>query len=484
MSFYSGRGSVEHPTQRAGFGELTVAENLPFIQASAEYDFVPSNFRTFTSGTGSATTESKMFKTSTGAGVGGYGAIQSFRSINYKAGQGGLARFTGLFESNVASSWQGVGLISIGDEIGFGYNGTSFGVWHRYGGLAEVRTLTVTGAAGGSENLTLTLNGTGYTIPLTSGTVEHNAYEIAAWLNDTANQSVWVADQLDDTVIISAQSDGAKAGSYSFSSSTATGSIAQDIAGVTKTSDFVAQASWNGRPCDWLDPTKGNVFQIQYQYLGFGDIRYYVEDPETGEFELAHTIEYANNNTVPNLGNPGLRLGMYCVSLGSTTDLIVRSGSFAGFTQGVRQKTRNPRAFANTQTVSTSMTNIMTIRNRRTYNGYFNQIEIEPIFLTVASESGKNVSVELRATSDVGVEQNFTNVGTNLISDVDTTAATGITNGRLLTAFVVAGNSTITIPLADFLIRLPPSLNLVIQGAVTSGANSSVSAALTWYEDI
>ena len=466
-----------------GFGEASIAENSPFVQAAPVYNFTPSNFRNFTATGGTAGVENKMFKVSTGTSAGGYGAVQSFRSINYKPGEGGMARFTGLFESNVATSWQGVGLISIGDEISFGYNGTSFGVWHRYGGLAEVRTITVTGAAGGGgENLTLTLNDTGYTIPLTSGTVEHNAYEIAEWLKN--NQSVWEADQVDDTVIIMAASDGAKSGAYTFSSSTATGSIAQDTAGVTKTSDFVAQTSWNRNTMSSLDPTKGNVFQVQYQYLGFGDIKYFVESPETGDFVLVHTIEYANNNTTPSLGNPSLKLGLYAVSLGSTTDLVVRSGSMAGFTQGKRVKTRNPRAYANTQTVSTSLTNILTVRNRYTYNGYVNQVEVEPLFLTIASESGKNVLVEVRASSDPAVEQNFTNVGTNLVTDVDTTAVTGITGGRLLTSFVVAGNSTVTVDLSKFEIRLPPSLYFVIQGSVTSGANSSVSAALTWYEDV
>jgi len=90
----------------------------------------------------------------------------------------------------------------------------------------------------------------------------------------------------------------------------------------------------------------------------------------------------------------------------------------------------------------------------------------------------------VRTSSDPAVEQNFTNVGTNLVTDVDTTAVTGITGGRLLTSFVVAGNSTVTVDLSKFEIRLPPSLYFVIQGSVTSGANSSVSAALTWYEDV
>lgn len=471
------------------FGENTSAENFPYIQATGTYNFLPSNFRAFTDGTGSTSVADRLFTVETGAGVGGYGAIQSFRSINYKAGEGGLARFTAIFESNAANSWQGVGMISIGDELSFGYNGTEFGVWHRYGGLAEVRTLTVTVAAGGAETLTLTLNGTAYSIPLTSGTTKHNAYEIADWLNDTANQSVWKADHVDSTVIISAQSDGAKSGSYSVSSTgSADGTIAQDTAGVTKTSDHVPTSQWNGSNItdlvSNLDPSKGNVYQISYQYLGFGDIKFYLEDPETGSFVLVHTIRYANANTTPSLTNPSLRVGLYAVSLGSTTNLAVKSGSLAGFTQGRREKTRNPRAFSNTQSIGTTLTTILAIRNRRTYNGRTNQVEIEPSLLSIANEGSKNISIEVRSTTDPGVELDYTAVGSNLVSDASTTSTTGISTGRLLLSTVVAPSSSVNINLAELRIRVPPTLNLIIQGSRASGSASDCSAALVWYEDV
>ena len=386
------------------FGELNVAENRAFIQAAPLYNLVPANFREFTSGTGSTGAEDRMFKVSTGTGIGGYGAIQSFRSVNYKPGEGALARFTALFESSVANSWQGVGLVNLGDELSFGFNGTSFGIWHRYGGEPEIRTITVTGAAGGSENLTLELNDVEYTIPLTAGTVEHNAYEIADWLN--TNQSVWGADQVDDTVIINALSDSAKSGAYNFTSGTATGTFATNNTGVAKTSDFVAQADWNGEPLNFtLDPTKGNVYQIEYQYLGFGAIFFSVEDPVTGKFVKVHTIRWANANTSPSLVNPSLKVGLYAVSLGSTTDLIVRSASFGAFVQGIRSDTRNPRAIENTQSCSGSFTNILTLRNRRTYNSLLNQVEVEPRLLSLSSESSQNVEVEVRTATDTGQEQ-------------------------------------------------------------------------------
>lgn len=478
-------------TPKTAFGEGVVAENYPFIQAAFNYNLLPSNFRAFTATGGSTTVAGGMAQVSTGTSVGGYGAIQSFRSLNYKPGEGGLARFTAIFNSGVALTWQGAGLISIGNELSFGYNGTEFGIWHRYDGLAEVQTITVTGGSGGSTDLTLTLNSVAYTIPLTSGSTSHNAYEIANWLNDSANQTIWKADNVGATVIVAAQSDGAKAGTYSFSHGSATGSIAQDTAGVTKTSDFVAQSSWNGDKFDGtgasgvtIDTTKGNVYQIEYQYLGFGNIHFLIEDPNTGRFVTAHTIKYANANTTPSLNNPSMRLGIYCASVGGTTNITVKSGSMAGFTQGKRVNTRNPRAKINTQSVgSSAFTTILAIRNRRTYNGLYNQVEIEPEILTISAEGAKDVQIEIRSVERPNVELIYTNVGTDLVSDVATDAVT-FTGGRLLAAFAVPAGGSEKIDLSALKIRIPPSLNFIISGKRGSGSANDVTAALTWYEDV
>lgn len=489
------RGAYEQSAAlpKSAFGEVEVSQLEPFIQATAAYNLVPANFREFTATGGSTGASDGMFFASTGTSVGGYGAIQSFRSVNYKAGQGAMARFTALFESTagpdsadplLAGSWQGAGLISVGDELSFGYSGTSFGIWYRYGGLPEVRTITVTTPASGSETLTLTLNGVAYSIALSSGDAEHNAYEIAQHLN--TNQSVWHADNIDGTVVIIALSDGAKSGSYSFSSDgAAVGSIAQNTAGVTKTSTHIPQSNWNQNPAEWLDPSKGNVYQIAFQYLGFGAITFSVEDPDTGAIIAVHIIRYANANTSPSLGNPSLRVGFYCASLQSTTNLTVKSASMGAFVQGTPENTRNPRAVDNTQELtSTDETTVLAVRNRKTYNARFNQVEIEPELLTVANEGTKNVTVRLRASANPGVELQYTAAGTNLVSDVATDSR-AFSGGRTLATTVVAGGSQETIDLLNLKIRVPPTLQLIVTGQRNSGGSASdVTASLTYYEDL
>ena len=466
------------------FGEIQVAENTAYIQGSGIYEFIPSNFREYTYATGTTGVTDRMFTCTSGTNAYGYGAIQSFRALNYKPGQGGLARFTGVFPTNQANHWSGVGLVNLSDELSFGYNGTSFGIWHRHGGVAECRTITVTGASGGSTNLTLTLNTVAYTIPLTSGTTAKNAYEIATWLNNSSNQSVWAADQIGSTVIIIALSDGAKSGTYTFSHGSATGTIAQNKAGVTKTSDHIPQTEWNvNKRSDDLDPSKGNVYQIKYQYLGMGNILFYVENLDYGSFDLVHVIKYSGRNTTPSLRQPSLRFGIYSSNQGGTTNTTVQCASVACFVQGKITKIRNPRAVKNTQSVSSTFTNVLTLRNRKSYNYIYNQVEIEPLNLTISSESSQGVEIELRANATFSSSTNFANAGTNLVGDVDTTSNT-VSSGTLLAAFTLGSKGNLSINLQQYEISIPPSLSLTISAKVLSGASSNVTAALTYYEDI
>ena len=467
------------------FGELKVTESEPFIEGAGTYGLVPSNFREFTATGGSTGTENRMLKVSSGTSVGGYGAIQSFRATPHRVGKAVTCKFSGYFPSNIANNWQGMGLISIGEELSFGYDGTIFGVWHRYGGLPEVRTITITGASGGATTLTLTLNSIGYSIPLTAGTVQHNAWEIQEWLR--ANQSIWTADQVDDTVIISALSDGAKAGLYIYLHGTSTGTIAQNTAGVTKTSDHIAQADWNGEAFpETLDPSKGNLYQISYQNMMFGVVEYSIVNPNTGYEVVVHRLKAPNTSVISGLTNPSLRAGFYTASTGATTNIDVYAGAFSVDVDGKSSRTRNPRAADSEQSLTTvTETAVLTLRNRCTYNGYNNQVEIAPLLVTVSNETSRSARVRIRATADVGVEQDFQLAGTNLVGDISETAF-AYSGGRLLAASSLQPSGEVEIDLQKLQVAMPPSLHLVItiERDATGGANTNFDTTITWYEDL
>lgn len=472
---------IESPL--SGFGELSVAENNPFIQATAAYNLIPANFRSYTTTGGSVSAVTQEFRTAIDTTSGASAELKSFRSIKYKAGQGGLARFTGRFTPGVANSYQVVGALSPTDGFGFGYNGTEYGLLHRHGGENELRSLQITSGATGSENASVTIDGTLYTIPITSGTVQVNAHEIATYLN--TNLSGWDVQATNDKVRILKRNAVAVVGAFSFSSATATGTWSQTTAGATPTNGWVARTAWNKWQFPDIVPLNGNVYQVSYQYLGYGVINYSVEDPITGQFRNVHRIQWANANTGTSITNPSLPIGMETASTGSTTALTTYSASMAGFTQGNELKTRNPRAYRNTKTsVTTTPTNIFTLRNRMDYGGRRNEVEIQPLFLTAFTDSAKGATIELRTQATVAGNHNFQENGTNLVSEIDTTGTTVSSDGRLLASIVIGSGDSAKIDLDSFRISIPPTLRLVISGRVNSGAAADITVGLTWYEDV
>lgn len=477
---------IESPLEGFG-GSVLVESTRPVFQEAGYYGQLSNAWNTFTGGTGTAGTSGRVMSVTTGTTANSYGVIQSKRSNVYRPGQAGVMKFTGVFNEGVTDSKQIIGALALGDGYFYGYNGTQFGIMHRYGGLAESRLITITGASGGSTNLTLTLNSVAYTIPLTAGTTAHNAFEIATWLE--ANQSVWRAFQNQSTVYIIAQSDGAKSGTYSYSHATSTGTIVQQVTGVSNNEDFIPFTAndWTGYGnVSWLNPQFGNVYVIVYPYLGFGNIKFHAEHQDSGLLVEAHQIKYTNRNIKPAVGNPSFRAGMAVYSEGSTTDIELQCASFQMGMQGERQFTRDLTAYDNIKSLTTTETNIFTIRNRFAINGYFAQAEIQPLLLSIGNDGTKTATFRVHKNATVGGEPNFANVGTNLQMSEADTAGTTITNpdDTVQISFQVLVGTSKTIDLRDLDLRLNPGERLTISAFQnTGGAAGDLSASLTWYED-
>lgn len=481
--------------QSSSYGEVVSSQLTPQVSGNAVYNFIPSNFRTFIDG-GSAEASYNLFKVTSGTSLGNYGTIRSLRSVNYKTGQGAELRFCARFNNSEDLTWSGTGGINLGDELSFGYNGLNFGIWHRYGGKAEIRDLQITTPASGSENATITINSVAYVVPLTSGTVQKNAFEIEQYL--LANGVGFEVEQINDIVRIDFITDGSKSGTYSFSSGTSVGSFSQVTAGLTKASDFYPKdtgipegvdavgvnikESWNGTSISSFDPSKGNTYSIRY-HNGYGDMYFYIEGTN-GKIKNVHMIKWTNKNTTPNLSNPSIHLGMYATSVGSTSSVQVECPYMAGFVSGPISPTRNPRAEDNTKSIGTTLTNILTLKCSRTYNGNHNQIEIHPKTITLTNDGNKGAIFQLRANPTVGGTTNFQQVEDNLVSQIDISGTTVSEDGRYLYSFAVGRLSSQTFSLEELNIRVPPSLNLVISGKMTSGSSSDLSATINWYEDI
>jgi hypothetical protein len=172
------------------------------------------------------------------------------------------------------------------------------------------------------------------------------------------------------------------------------------------------------------------VYQIGIQYLGSGTITFAIEvAPANGnnaDFIVVHTIRIPNTQTATSLGNPAFPFTMAAYSAGSTTDLTVRCGSFAGFIEGPKIL-HGPRfSYVNTLTTvgAANYQALFTIRNSLYFGGRTNQSVINLLTVSGALKHTQPCIFYLIKNGTLGGTPNFVSFGTGSCSTWDTAATT------------------------------------------------------------
>ena len=477
------RLKVETDNQTTAYGALSVESLEPIIQITAQYGLRDD---VLTAAIGNATVgevDSK-YRITSGTGANNVSTIVSARQATYRPGQGLSARFSAIFDQAVPNKKQYAGFITSESAFAFGYNGTEFGITRSVGGALEQQELQI--ITSGSGDVSITIDGNAYTVTLTSGTVQHNAYEIAASLN--AQVPGYGMSSTNDVVVCLAQLPDFGGGAFTYSplSSGSAGTFTQIQSGTIMTDNWVPQSQWNVRPHISIDPSLGNIYQIQVKYLGFGGIRFYVENPDTALFELVHIIKYANTSTLPIVKNPIFRMGWALRSEGNTTDIAIEGASAGVFVEGAIHPDGRKKGFCSENlSVGTSRTNILSLKNRTTFNSKANRAEILPSILNAATDTGKTAVFEviLNPVILAGESLNFQSQGSSELAEIATDDVT-ITGGQVLTCFNVKASTPLTLDLSEVIEDLLPGEVIAISARVTQTPASEMTVAINWQDDL
>lgn len=475
--------------QTAAFGEQITSHKTPVVQIANKYRIDPANLNDieiFEATGGSADNDVNMFRCQTGTSVGGYGVVRSKETLNYRAGQGVEAMLTASFTTGVALSLQFAGMFNLTETLAFGYDGADFSVIHEYNGIAEIQTIQVTATGAGFCAVTLDSVVSG-PIAVTNSNVQTNAEEITTALTaDATLNGSWRFEQIDDKVFCIAKSVGDKTGTMSVSGGV-TATITEESAGQAKTENNTAQSNWNRatEPFDNFDPTKLNIYKIQFGYLGVANINFSIYNPNTGKFVLVHAIEWANANTVPHLGKPNLKVGWTAASLGASgTNLTVKGASGAIFLEGDEVIKNN--TFADVETVGSvggTLTNLITIKNRIIYGSKYNLGKVFPLLISIDNEHNKGLIVEVFRDADVAGTTNFQyedEFNSLIIADKSGTTVSG---GTLIDAFVVAANSSEVVDLTQLKTEILPEERFTISAKTVTGTATNTTVGITWKEE-
>lgn len=252
---------------------------------------------------------------------------------------------------------------------------------------------------------------------------------------------------------------------------------------------WVPQASWNMNTCPWLDKTKGNVYYINYQWLGYGAIRFGMEDPATGKLIIVHTINYANTSADVSILNSNLPVEMQSVNDGTcATNCVMYSPSAMGFAESNALTATHgpldiPRQVGGSRNATTAST-LLLVENQTTLNGVTNRIDLslESINLTADGSKTANFSI-IRNPTLGGAAPVYADVLLNE-SPVrySTTAGITYTGGTVVWSSTLMKLDRLTEEIEHLRILISPGETFIVY--VTSTANTDVDASVLWMEGV
>lgn len=497
---------------RLPFGSVHTENLTPIFQSDAVYginpsEIVPTIGRAIAGASSAAATgTNNLFSVSTGTTSFSFATLQTRKRLRYRAGQGVVGRFTALFPARADNAYLIAGLGTSESGFYFGYanlaaaglTSQEFGVFYVTGGVRSIRTLTVSAHTATAGNVSVVLNSaTAVDIPILSGdSVTAVANKIAA-----GTYPGWTAEARGATVIFLANDAGVKSGTYTATGAGVTASFATTLEGVLSTDTFIPQSTWNGDKLNGtgasgvtLDPTKGNIYQIGIQYLGFGAITFQIEaglNNNNPDFITVHTLNFPNTRTSTNISQPSFPFTMTAYSAGSTTDLSVKSASVSGFVEGVIRLTGQRSSFSSTRTtVSTGdYFALFTIRNN-TVHGQSGTVEranqsiVNLLSFGGAHDDATPILYYLLRDATLLGTPNFTKWSPSSCIDIDTaaTTATITDNGQIVQVIPVGQSGTALIALEDTT-TIQPGETITVAATTVTGTSTFTIATLNTRED-
>jgi hypothetical protein len=539
----------------AAFGEMLTAELTPFVQ----FDFtsgIPLDVISISQNdvaNTSYTYLNSMGKISATLGTDSNISLKSNIFTKYKPGQGCDNRFTALFPNGyIANCDQYAGVFTPEDSLTFGYfNGVAnneFAIRWQSFGTQQINTFTVTGSATSTGTFTMNFGGTVVNVSianLDSTAIVCN--KIITAINAVLNLNTYgyIAEyySVSGVYTIDIIRNIALTGNITITPSnnlgiTLTASTSNPlVSGVTPTTVLIPQSTWNLNNCMdngsleenytknrggfILDPTQGNVFKIFFQYLGFGQITFCIEESSSESIVPVHRISYPNSAQKPTLKNPSMNIGI-CINNTSLSTVapIVQTASMASFLQGKFNPSFVYRSYGFTligasQTPLGSLTNPFVIFGFQVTNIFSSTNNVNGTVSTnnlinknniILSNMTTCVNAAANTTSNIhfvliknptsvlnktGVSStnnnlNYVKDNNSLINRLDgippTSTSTGIytTGGSYIIDIILPENTNGITDLSNFNIILSPSDTIYICTYGITSAGCDISASLSF----
>lgn len=486
------------------FGTALVSNMTPAAQGAFVYGTSPNSslWLTGSNGAGGLVAVSEgIMSCSSGTSLSGSTFVQLPRYVKYRPGQGIMGRMTAIFEPGQTDTRQLAGVGNKESGYYFARYGTDFGILHRERSKREIRTFTV--SAQGSVTVTVTLGGAAKSFAIVGGSDANQTSYLISQQDYSQLGRGWTAESIDGTVYFISETPGPVGGTFDItvggvSIVTATSTVQ---AGVLATDTFISQSQWNidtmdgnGSSRTTLNPSKGNVYGVGYQYLGFGDAVFSIENPESGLLSEVHRIQSAGARDTVVIRNPQMTARWVAINSGSlASNVTIKGASAAVFTEGLVMRNVGPSfsTIATKADVGATAVPALTLRVNRVFSGQCSYGELNLFNVSVGCDAGssagnKILKVFIYKNGVIGGPVNFQPVDSRSLVAYDT-AATSFTTGAntvLLKSFIVAANSSVILKMEDenFYVANGETISFVVQRGGSSNVDNALITA-GWFED-
>ncbi len=530
----------------SAFGELLNAPLTPFVQ----FDFSSGKpldlidiYQNFPATSSYFFVNSKAQINATGASLSKI-EIKSHQFTKYKPGQGCDNRFTARFPNGyIANCDQYAGLFTPEDSLEFGYfDGTSsFAIRRQYFGAQQINLFTITGNATSTTTLVLNFGGTAVNVSITNGdTPQIIAFKIwnaiqSTSLNNYGYNSRYYYTTASTTYYVNTTYNIASNTAVTISVTTnttgSTISVSLLRAGASPSVEIITQNNWNIDTCmDMgslqanyirnpsgfrLDPSKGNVFKIAFQYLGFGAITFFIEQTTTESVIPVHKILYTNANLNPSMRDPNLRIGVGInVTSATASAPQVETSSVSSFLQGNFFPTATFRSYGYVLTANTTGGLATTSRSNPavlfglkgisiydstnsdgTINYVVNNINLYFSTLNFSINAAANTTTNIifmiiknptSVTINPSGVQNYRKANDSLVNISDGIVVTNtnsmiLTGGTIILEYALNENQNLIENIVNLNIIMTPDDTFYCAFYGTTSANTDISGSISYY---
>lgn len=257
------------------------------------------------------------------------------------------------------------------------------------------------------------------------------------------------------------------------------------------TDTFVNQSNFNIDKLDGtgpsgmtIDVTKGNVYQIQFLWQGFGNMKFSVYEPNIGSFILFHNYLYANTYTETSVCNPIYPLRISIENTSNATEVNMYCTSLVAFNEGIIHRTGPIHFIDNTQSgISTSNVHLLTLRNRTLYNSYTNSSQVYILDIDVANDHSNHGTILVYKNCTLS-GTTWTDYDTNNSIIEYTNDAIIDTYGEKYVGQIVGKTESTSIHPQSYEIFLAPGESITIVGRENVGIDGIMSIGINWQEDL